>query len=69
MRWKQVVAVTGESRKNEYILSNDMGSFYDGIEFKENTLSSLDDSSWMRIFANVFILAMLALTVLVFIRK
>jgi len=69
LRSQQVLAVTGESRKNEYILSNDMGSFYDGIEFKENTLSSLDDSSWMRIFANVFILAMLALTVLVFIRK
>lgn len=69
LKSQQVLTVTGQSRKNEYILSNDMGSFYDGIEFKDNTLTSLDGSSWMKIFANIFILAMLVLTVLIFIRK
>lgn len=69
LRSEQVLFVSGESRKNEYIMSNDMGSFYDTIEFKENTLSGLDESSWMRIFANIFIVAMVVLTALLFIRK
>lgn len=69
LRSKQILTVAGASRKNEYILSNDMGSFYDGLEFKDNELVDLDESSWMRIFANVFILVMLALTVYTFIRK
>lgn len=69
LKSRQVLHVTGDSRKNESILSNDMGSFYDGIEFKDNKLSGLDDSSWMRIFANLFILIMIVLTVYMFIRK
>lgn len=69
LRSRQVLTVTGESRKNEYIMSNDLGSFYDTIEFKENELSDLDGSPWMRIFANVFIVVMLALTAFMFIRK
>ncbi|MFY0607228.1 MAG: BatD family protein [Cyclobacteriaceae bacterium] len=69
LRSKQILSVSGQSRKNEYIMSNDMGSFYDGIEFKENTLYDLEESSWMRIFANAFILAMIALSVFIFIRK
>lgn len=59
---RQVLNVTGESRKNEYILSNDMGSFYDGIEFKNNQLASLTESSLMRIFTNIFIFVMIVLT-------
>lgn len=69
LRSKQIVSVTGESRKNEYIISNDLGSFYDGIEFEDNTLGSLDNGSWFRTFVNIFILAMLALTGFVLIRK
>jgi hypothetical protein len=69
LRSKQIINVSGDSRKNEYIMSSDMGSFYDGIEFRENTLLDLDGSSWMRIFANLFIVAMFALTVFIFVRK
>lgn len=69
LRSRQILNVSGESRKNEYILSNDMGSFYDTIEFKENTLSSLEGSSWLQIFANIFVILMVVLTALLFIRK
>lgn len=69
LKSRQIVNVVGSSRKNEYILSTDMGSFYDSIEFKENTLSSLDDSSWMRIFANLFVGCMFLATLALFIRK
>lgn len=69
LRSEQRVQVSGESRKNEYILSNDLGTFYDGIEFKDNALKSLDGDRWIRIFANLFVLAILVLTVFILIRK
>lgn len=69
LRSQQVLTVSGESRKNEYIMSNDLGTFYDGIEFKDNTLQKLGGTSWVKIFANIFIFTMLALTVFILIRK
>ncbi|MEQ8469631.1 MAG: BatD family protein [Marinoscillum sp.] len=69
LRSQQVLSVSGDSRKNEYILSNDMGSFYDGIEFKNNKLASLNESSWLTIFTNIFILVMIALSAFIFIKK
>lgn len=69
LRSQQVLLVSGESRKNEYIMSNDMGSFYDKIEFQKNNLQTLGDLPWIRIFANIFILTMISLTVIVLIRK
>ena len=57
------MVVTGESRKNEYILSNDLGSFYDGIEFEDNKLVAVGQSPLIRLFVNIFILAMLAASV------
>lgn len=53
------VTVEGESRKNENILASDLGSFYDRIEFEKNTLSSVSEVEWMKIFANLSILLML----------
>ena len=69
LRSNQTLVVTGESRKNQYILSNDMGSFYDGIEFKDNKLVGMNESSWMRIFTNIFIVMMLGLTAYMVFKK
>lgn len=69
LKSRQIVNVAGESRKNEYIMSTDMGSFYDGLEFENNELDSLDSNKWMRIFANVLIIIILVLSVLIVIRK
>ncbi len=52
--------VTGESRKNERILSNDLGPFYDRIEFEDNALQKRNRSPFVNIFANSIILIMLA---------
>ena len=52
--------VTGESRKNERILSNDLGPFYDRIEFGDNALQKRNRSRFVNIFANSIILIMLA---------
>lgn len=62
LRSEQKVIVMGESRKNESILASDMGSFYDIIEFTDNTLTSITDRSSLKLFANIFILLMLAAT-------
>ncbi|MFY0598197.1 MAG: BatD family protein [Cyclobacteriaceae bacterium] len=69
LKSRQTVRVTGESRKNEYIMSNDMGSFYDGMAFENNELESHNENQWVLIFANIFIVIMLVLSVLMIIRK
>ncbi len=63
------VLVTGESRKNEYISANDLGSFYDRIGFEDNTLVTLKKGSWTRVFGNLFILAMFATSAFLIFRK
>ncbi len=67
LRSSAVVNVSGESRKNEYISSTDLGSFYDNIQFENNELKPIKESSFLLIFTNIFIFAILALSaVLVF---
>ncbi len=63
------LAVKGESRRNEYISSSDLGSFYDRISLEDNGLVKLSSTGTSRIFANVFILIMLALTAVLYLKK
>ena len=63
------VTVTGESKKNESIQSNDLGSFYDRISFEDNTLSSAAAFEWTKIIANILILIMLFVAAYIFIKK
>lgn len=53
------VYVTGESKKNEAIQSNDLGNFYDRIDSADNALKIMEDKRWQKWSFNVFILAML----------
>lgn len=64
-----VVNVTGESKKNEAIQSNDLGSFYDKIELADNNLQTIQDTSWQRWAFNSFILVMLAGSTYLVLRK
>lgn len=63
------VNVTGESRKNEYISSSDLGSFYDRIDFENNELESLNSSNWLQILSNLFIFAVLAISAVLVFKK
>jgi hypothetical protein len=56
------IRVTGESKKNDHITSNDMGSFYEIIDLEDNTLISKTQKAGFKIFVNIFILIMLAAT-------
>ena len=69
LRSQLVLNVTGESKKNEYILSNDMGSFYDSIELKDNSFFSLSEREKMRTIINIIIFAMLGTVALFLFKK
>ncbi len=64
-----VITVTGESRKNETIIANDLGSFYNLIEVEDNGLIKQNDWATIKIIANVFILLTLAVSALVLFKK
>jgi hypothetical protein len=64
-----VLVVSGESKKNESISSTDMGSFYDSINLKENTLFSTEKSGLFRLFGNIAIFLMLAVVAFVVFKK
>lgn len=65
----KTVSVTGESKKNEAIQSNDLGSFYDRIAFADNNLVSTTRFEWIKIFANILILGMLATSAFIIFKK
>jgi hypothetical protein len=66
---KLTLNVTGESKKNEAIQSNDLGSFYDKIDKADNTLRVVSDNSWQKWAFNIFILLMLGASVYLVARK
>ncbi len=63
------VQVSGESKKNETILANDLGSFYDIIDLQDNHLKNRNQYEYLKVFANIFILVMLVLTAVFIFRK
>ncbi|QSE98491.1 BatD family protein [Fulvivirga lutea] len=69
LKSEKVLSVIGESKKNESIQSNDLGSFYDEIEFADNTLESLDNDDWIQLLANLLILGMLVTSAVIFLKK
>lgn len=64
-----VIHVTGESKKNETIIANDLGPFYDLIEVEDNTLMRKNDWQRIKIIANAFILLILATSAYVLFKK
>ncbi len=63
------VNVTGESKKNVSISSNDLGSFYNIIDLENNTLESINKEGIVKLIANIFIVVMLGLTIFFIFRK
>jgi hypothetical protein len=61
--------VTGESRKNEQILSNDLGPFYEMIGIEDNKLRKHANSPFSNIFANSLILIMLVTAGIIALKK
>ena len=69
LRSEITVNVSGESKRNNQILSNDMGSFYDQIEIESNQLKAMHKDEWLKTFANLFILIMLGASIYLVFKK
>jgi len=69
LRSSQIVTVTGESKRNEYILSTDVGVFYDIIEIEDNQLTDRSREQFIKVLANILILMMLILTAVFIFKK
>lgn len=61
--------ITGESKKNEHILSNDLGSFYDVIDQQDNRLFSVGHRERTRTIINIVIFALIAGVIAFMIKK
>jgi hypothetical protein len=60
LKSKLTVYVKGDSKKNEAIQSNDLGTFYDKVEISDNILRATTDVNWQKISFNILILVVLA---------
>jgi hypothetical protein len=69
LRPKLVFTVTGESKKNEAIQANDLGSFYDKIDAADNTLQPLADNRWQRWVFHAFIVVTLGAAAFIIFKK
>ena len=69
LRSELALKVTGESRQNLTIASNDLGDFYDRIHKADNSLVSLKGSAWFTIFVNILVVLILCLTAFMLFRK
>ena len=69
LRSDLTIMITGESKKNEMIQANDLGSFYDIIPFENNELRSFDEGRLFKISINVIILLLFASSLFFMLRK
>jgi len=69
LRSQLTAYVTGESKKNEAIQANDLGTFYDKIETSGNTLAQIPDNRWIRWVFNAFILVVLGTSAYLVMKK
>jgi hypothetical protein len=59
LKSKLTVYVTGESKKNEAIESNDAGAFYDKIASADNDIQTRADNSWLKTALIIFTIIVL----------
>jgi hypothetical protein len=69
LRSKLTVFVTGESKKNEVIESNDLGSFYDKMNTTDNNLKTVSNTNWQKWAFTLFLLAVLGASTYLVVRK
>jgi hypothetical protein len=61
--------ITGESKKNEFISSTDLGSFYDLIEIEDNTVQGTNWDFIFRLLTNVLLAIVLVVTLVIIFKK
>ncbi|HTG57359.1 MAG TPA: BatD family protein [Niabella sp.] len=69
LKSKLTVYVTGESKKNEAIQSNDLGSFYDKLDSADNSLRPVANTHWQQWVFSGFIVLMVGAAVFLIFKK
>jgi hypothetical protein len=69
LKSKMTAYVQGESKRNESILANDTGAFYDKIETADNSLRAIAPSNWEKTAFSIFILLALSASVYLVVKK
>ncbi len=69
LRSQYTLRVDGESQKNQFIESTDLGSFYDRLDASANKLQQVGSLDWMKVSLNIFILVMLAGSAYLIVKK
>ncbi|SNS94174.1 Oxygen tolerance [Ekhidna lutea] len=69
LRSEYSLNVSGESRKNLTIASNDLGDFYDKIGSVDNELEAIGGDDWVKIIVNIFIALTLGFTAYLLFKK
>lgn len=63
------IMIAGESRKNETILSSDLGSFYDQTHAATNLLQAKNRSNWLQWLSNGLVVLLLGATIALLFKK
>jgi hypothetical protein len=69
LKSKLTVYVTGESKRNQTIESNDDGAFYDKIQTADNTLHAVKNTGWIGTSLGVFTILVLGASVYLVLKK
>lgn len=69
LKSKLTVYVTGESKKNEAIESNDAGAFYDKIASADNNIQARQDNDWIKTALTLFTILVLGASLYLVFRK
>lgn len=69
LKSQYVLNVSGESQKNQFIESTDLGSFYDRMDATDNTLRSSPAHDWVKVALNAFIVTLLTASGYLIFRK
>ncbi|HEY0745048.1 MAG TPA: BatD family protein [Chryseosolibacter sp.] len=69
LKSKLTVYVTGESKKNEAIESNDAGAFYDKIASADNSIQARQNNDWIKTALTVFTVLVLGASLYLVFRK
>ncbi len=64
-----VLTVLGESKKNEAISANDLGSFYDEMGAEDNQLKTIGEDKKTQLYVNLLLLCAIILTGFVVVKK
>ncbi|OHX67335.1 hypothetical protein NH26_13765 [Flammeovirga pacifica] len=63
------ITVKGESLRNAQISKSDLGSFYDAMKNADNSIVMINQTNWVQIFLNIFVVITIGLTVFFYVKK